>query len=306
MFKLFVKQIPVISAVVLLVAVVIAATPGRAAAISASLYFAKGSATSGSDLYVEVRENSSTQQVNAVEADFTYPTSQLTYVGTDNTGTGFEITASETGGSGSVSIQLGTTTPKTNDQLVATVHFTVASSGISNLNFQNTSIMLNGGVEVLSQKSDAEFYGTEGPLSVIPVFRMYNRVNGDRLFTINTFERDSLQTPTTWRYEGVSFNALFNQVPGSIPVFRMYNRVNGDRLFTINTFERDSLQTPTTWRYEGVSFYAIQNPGSGTVPIFRMYNRVNGDRLFTINTFERDSLQTPTTWRYEGVSFYGL
>jgi hypothetical protein len=158
MLKLLVNKIHIISVVVLLVAVVIAATPGRAAAASANLYFAKGSATSGSDLYVEVRENSSTQQVNAVEADFTYPTSQLTYVGVNNTGTGFEVTASETGGSGSVSIQLGTTTPKTNDQLVATVHFTVASSDISNLNFQNTSILLNAGVEVVSQKSNAQFW----------------------------------------------------------------------------------------------------------------------------------------------------
>jgi hypothetical protein len=308
MLKLLVNKTPIISAAVLLVAVIIVATPGRAAAISTSLYFAKGSATSGTDLYVEVRENSSTQPVNAVEADFTYPTSQLTYVGTNNTGTGFEVTASETGGSGSVSIQLGTVTPKTGDQLVATVHFTVAAAGVTNLNFQNSSLLLNAGINMLSQKNNAKFFGIAGPM--VPVYRMFNTINNDRLLTMDSNEYNYwLARPTSgWRDEGVAFYLLTSSATNASPIFRFWNSINNDRLLTMDANERAYWDAhPTSgWHDEGVAFYAMPSSSAGLTPVYRMFNTINKDRLLTMDANEYSFwLAHPTSgWRDEGVSFY--
>jgi hypothetical protein len=280
---------------------------GKALAAAPNLYFTQiNQMVSGGTLYVQVHANSATTPVNAIQADFTYPTSLLSFVAIDSTTSAFDITASQSGGSGSVTIQRGSTTPKTGDLYVATVAFNVASSGVASLAFQGSSVLLRSSdnTDILSSKDNLNIQGYNGPL--IPVYRMYNRHDGDRLFTINSFERDSIVTPTTWRYEGIAFNAFLNESPGTIPVYRMYNRHDGDRLFTINSNERDSIVSPTGWRYEGVAFYALMNESPGTIPVYRMYNRHDGDRLFTINSFERDSLVTPTTWRYEGISFYGL
>src|SRR4051794_29705103 len=53
---------------------------------------------------LDVRENSSTTAVNAVQANFTYPTSQLTFVSIDTTGSAFTVQAENSGGAGLVKI----------------------------------------------------------------------------------------------------------------------------------------------------------------------------------------------------------
>ena len=98
---------------------------------------------------VQIRENSGTTTVNAVEADISYPTSLLTYVSTSNAGTAFGYTVQSTGGSGSVTFAAGlnctTSCPPapTGDQLVATITFKAnTTSGAANLAF-TTGTSLN-------------------------------------------------------------------------------------------------------------------------------------------------------------------
>jgi hypothetical protein len=78
---------------------------------------------------VDVRENSSTTAVNAVQANFSYPTGLLTFVSIDTTGTAFSIQAENTGGSGQVKLGRGTTTAVTGDQLVGKVTFQAGATG---------------------------------------------------------------------------------------------------------------------------------------------------------------------------------
>jgi hypothetical protein len=115
------------------------------AAGAASLYFApaSGSYTAGSTLSVQVMVNTAGESVNAVQADFTYPTSRLQFASIDATGSAFDVAASGTGGGGSVSIARGKIGTVTGTALVATVRFTVLSSaGSAALAFQGSSAVV--------------------------------------------------------------------------------------------------------------------------------------------------------------------
>jgi hypothetical protein len=113
------------STIILAVAALVSPLSGGASAAGASLYFVPTNLiVSGSTYSVQVRVNTGGTAADAVEADFTYPTSLLTYNNTDLSSSAFSVTASSTGGGGSVSIQLGATPPYvTGDALVATVNF---------------------------------------------------------------------------------------------------------------------------------------------------------------------------------------
>ncbi|HSW79972.1 MAG TPA: Ig-like domain-containing protein [Candidatus Saccharimonadales bacterium] len=102
-----------------------------------------GSHSAGSTFTVQIKENSYTDTVNAVQADLTYPTAKLQFVSTSLSGTAFGVTASNTGGSGNISIALGTIAAVSGDKLVATVTFKALASGTANVTFKNSSAVLS-------------------------------------------------------------------------------------------------------------------------------------------------------------------
>lgn len=116
------------------------------AAGPASLYFspASGSYNGGSSLTVAVYTNTGGQSSNAVQADFSYDSSRLTYVSTDFTGSAFSIAASSSGGGGTVSMARGNISPITGAALIGTVHFNVLSNaGTAALSFLNSSAVVS-------------------------------------------------------------------------------------------------------------------------------------------------------------------
>jgi outer membrane biosynthesis protein TonB len=116
------------------------------AAGPASLYFtpSSGSYTAGTNLAVQVYTNTGGQGVNAVQADFTYPTTKLQVSSVDFTGSAFGIAASESHTGGTESIARGNITAVTGTALIATVHFTVLSSaGSAALVWKNTAAVVS-------------------------------------------------------------------------------------------------------------------------------------------------------------------
>jgi hypothetical protein len=86
----------------------------------------------GATFSVQVRENSGTTGVNAVQANFSYPTSLVTCTSIDASASVFGIEAQATCSAGQVTIGRGISggsAPLTGDQLVATVNFTVGVTG---------------------------------------------------------------------------------------------------------------------------------------------------------------------------------
>jgi hypothetical protein len=93
---------------------------------------------------VDVRENSGATAVNAVQANFNYPTGILTFVSIDASTSAFGTQAESTGSAGLVKLGRGTTTPVTGDQEVAKVTFTgLATGGSANLAFTTGTALVN-------------------------------------------------------------------------------------------------------------------------------------------------------------------
>ena len=93
---------------------------------------------------VEVRENSGTTAVNAVQANFSYPTDKITFVSVDVSSSAFPTSAQATGGNGQVSIAQGIIGTLTGDQLVAKVTFkTNAITGLASLPFVTGTSLLS-------------------------------------------------------------------------------------------------------------------------------------------------------------------
>jgi hypothetical protein len=90
---------------------------------------------------VEVRVNTNGQSVNGVETTISFSSQRLSVESVTN-GT-FEVEAQKVIGTNSVTLAYGTTTPKTGNQLVATINFKALSAGSANLTLSNSSVISN-------------------------------------------------------------------------------------------------------------------------------------------------------------------
>jgi hypothetical protein len=124
-----------------------AARPAPAlAAPNLTLSPASSSVAPGSTLSVQVWADTSTQQVNAVQANLTYPIDKLNFVSIDSANSAFGVAAEGTGGNGTVNIARGSTTPLSGKLLIATVNFTpLAHKGKSSaiVSFTTDSVLLS-------------------------------------------------------------------------------------------------------------------------------------------------------------------
>jgi len=97
----------------------------------------------GSTITIDVRENSGSANVNAVQANFSYPADKLTFVSADSSASGFTTQAQSTGGNGTVSLARGVIGGLTGDQEIAKITFTVNLAGTANLAFTSGSALIN-------------------------------------------------------------------------------------------------------------------------------------------------------------------
>lgn len=128
-----------------------------AAAASMSLSVSSGTVTKGSYVTVYVHENSGSEPVNGVQANFSYNAGLLQYVSISNS-SAFGIVAQNSGGGGSVSIGRGALPAVSGSQLVASVQFkALASSGSAGFSFTGDSsvVSANSNTDIASNKSGA-------------------------------------------------------------------------------------------------------------------------------------------------------
>jgi hypothetical protein len=91
-----------------------------------------------------------------------------------------------------------------------------------------------------------------------PVYRAYNPVNLDHLYTTSFSEYVAAQN-AGYRLEGVGFNdyASLNDPESTVfvnPVYRLYALSTGDHFYTTSAAERD-LAAANGYSSEGVAFY---------------------------------------------------
>lgn len=128
----------------------------------------------------------------------------------------------------------------------------------------------------------------------IPVFRLYNSLTLEHLYTVDANERDVLSRLSDWTYEGVAWNS--SDTYGT-PVYRLYNHSIGRHHYTSDTNEIDVL-VERGWVNEGVAYYS-----SGSVPVYRLYLDTIRTHLLTVDKNEVDVL-SKSSWQYEGVGLY--
>jgi hypothetical protein len=184
----------------------------RANAAGETMYFVqKTNMYVGKVMTVEIKVNTAGTEVNAVQADFTYPSSQLELVSISGINSAFGVNASTTASTGVVSISRGSLPPPvTGDVLVATVYFKVKLPDVANLQFQNTSGLYDSvdNQNVLDVKTDASFTPLSG---ASPVYRLRNNNTGARIFTTSLTEHNNaVANYPGWVSEGTAFYALTN------------------------------------------------------------------------------------------------
>src|SRR5215472_2853309 len=108
-------------------------TPVAASATAslASLYLtpSTGSPNVGDELDVQIRVNTGAQFTNAVQANFTYPSSQLSVVGFDNSTSSFPVVAQQQASNGLIQVAGGAFTPVSGDANLTTIRFQVIGTG---------------------------------------------------------------------------------------------------------------------------------------------------------------------------------
>ncbi|HEL1982254.1 TPA: excalibur calcium-binding domain-containing protein [Streptococcus suis] len=131
-----------------------------------------------------------------------------------------------------------------------------------------------------------------------PIYRLYNRQNGEHLYTTDANEKDVLYNQHGWGYEGIGWNA-----PNTgTPVYRLYNAGLQNHLYTSDTNEVAVLTSKHGWTSDNNGqpvFYS-----GGTVPIYRVYNfKLRGLHHWTTDLNEYNVLPSHG-WSQEGVKFY--
>lgn len=114
-------------------------------ASAASLYFSPSSGVyeKGSTLKVNIYTNTAGESVNAVQANFNYPTDKLQFSSISTSGSVLSIIAEKNGGGGAVRIAGGNPTPFSGTKFIASVYFKVlVSSGTATLSFSADSAVV--------------------------------------------------------------------------------------------------------------------------------------------------------------------
>ncbi|MDE5756972.1 MAG: hypothetical protein K2H85_00015, partial [Allobaculum sp.] len=136
------------------------------------------------------------------------------------------------------------------------------------------------------------------------MYRLYNRLTGEHLYTIDKNERDNLLTSDTWKDEGEGWIAPSES---AYPVYRLLNPNNSDHHYTMDKNEFDTLPS-YGWIAEGIAFFSADKDNPENVILYRLYNpnaEGAGSHHYTVDANERDTL-VGLGWTYEGLAWAGL
>ena len=108
---------------------------------------------------------------------------------------------------------------------------------------------INEGIAYKSPGSDQE----------TTALHRFNTNGNGHFYTANEYEKEILESTTSWTYEGVAFQVYSHKqassVTGAIPVIRYLNTNSGVHLYSTSSIEQDILNTAPEWLYEGIAWY---------------------------------------------------
>ncbi len=150
------------------------------------------------------------------------------------------------------------------------------------------------------------------------VYRLYNTITSEHLFTTGKGEYDTLKQEydtqgAGWKGENLAWYSLTSSSAG---VYRLYNPALGaltkmSHHYTTSKSEADELVANWGWVYDNNSapiFYSAvdsaNNTLDGATGVYRLYNDGLGAHHFTTSKTENDSLIANNGWRGEDIEFY--
>ena len=145
------------------------------------------------------------------------------------------------------------------------------------------------------------------------VYRMYNPITGEHLFTTDESEYESLVTEN-WQKEGEAWSSPTS----GKGVYRLYNAALGAVAKMSHHYTTDEAEVKLlTDKYGWVAdndgkpiFYSAEdesgNALEGASPVYRLYNGGLSAHHYTLDKDENDKLTTNHGWSGEGVGFYAV
>ena len=131
-----------------------------------------------------------------------------------------------------------------------------------------------------------------------PVYRMYNPVNGEHLFTANPQEVEVLYKYQGWGKEGIGWY----YTERGTPVYRLYSPKFNNHLYTSNWAEITLITTQQGWVFDFDRRPVMYS--NGPVSIYRLYNPSLSDQHHLTTSNHEYNLATQWGWKKEGVAMY--
>lgn len=159
---------------------------------------------------------------------------------------------------------------------------------------------LNGSGNLKTNTVEQPSTSTDKPNTNVPttnnstVYRVYNRITGEHLYTTDANEV-SVLTRGDWNDEGVGW---YGPTSGA-PVFRLYSPITGFHLYTTDQNEVDTLSRERGWSIDNNGqplFYS-----GGNKSIYRLYNEGLKQHLLTTDMNEYITLPS-VGWKQEGAA----
>jgi hypothetical protein len=129
----------------------------------------------------------------------------------------------------------------------------------------------------------------DGPGTLAPVYRFFNRDTFAHFYTASKAERDHVLA--TWPQfvdEGIAFYALAAPDGSSSPVYRLYNRNTGVHVYPFGDQQRAAaLSNHAEMLDEGTAFHVTTAGEPGTIAVYRFSNFLTGGNLLTVDDDER-------------------
>lgn len=147
------------------------------------------------------------------------------------------------------------------------------------------------------------FSASAASAAEVNVYRLYNKVSKEHLYTASQYEYNTLPTLSSdWIREGINFKQYNTAENGSLAINRVYNPRSGEHIYTKDNYEVKVLTRQKGWKSEGVAFYA---PRTGLKPVYRLFNAAAGlgAHFVTADGYEKNVLAS-SGWKYEGIAWY--
>jgi uncharacterized repeat protein (TIGR02543 family) len=163
--------------------------------------------------------------------------------------------------------------------------------------------------------ADTTLHAKWTPITTQVVYRMYNPITSEHLFTTDASEYDSL-VAHDWQKEGEAWSS---PTTGK-GVYRLYNAALGalgkmSHHYTTNKEEADDLVENHGWVYDNDKkpiFYSAEDESGafeGAAPVYRLYNGGLSAHHYTMDKSEKDDLVKNNGWTAEGeggIGFYAM